>query len=162
MRGYLIAISLCLTTVVRGQDITSQQQAWEKAVEARHDAFVKRWGNGSDPSLRKELRVMYARDQDARKFMMTLPPAQWTDSMGQQREMTDADLTLQLKKIVKRKGWPTFRMVGVNGANHALLILNHSADHVWQNEMLPQLEKLSEEGEIDAPEFAMFVDKVLV
>lgn len=96
-----------------------------------------------------------------RKFMMTLP-AQWIDSMDQQRELTNADLTSQLKKIMTTKGWPTFRLVGVDGANHALLILNHSADHVWQNEMLPRLEKLSEEGQIDASDFAMFVDKVLV
>ena len=132
MRGYWIAMALCVTTVVRGQDLTSQQQAWEKAAEARHDAFVKRWGNGSDPSLREELRAMYVRDQDARKFMMTLPPARWTDSMGEQRELTDADLTSQLKKIVTTKGWPTFRLVGVDGANRALRILNQSADHVWQ------------------------------
>jgi hypothetical protein len=43
-----------------------------------------------------------------------------------------------------------------------MLILNHSADHAWQNEMLPQLESLAENGEIDGSDLAMFVDKTLI
>ncbi len=43
-----------------------------------------------------------------------------------------------------------------------MLILNHSADHAWQNEMLPQLESLAENGEIDGSNLAMFVDKTLI
>lgn len=162
MRGYLIAMALCMTTTVRGQDLTSQQEAWEKAVQTRHDALVKQWGDGSDSSLREELRAMYARDQEARRFMMTLPQSQWTDLMSKQQQQTDMDLTAQLKKIVMTKGWPTFRLVGVDGSGQAMLILNHSQDHAWQNEMLPRPEKLAKEGEIDASNFAMFVDKALV
>ena len=162
MRGYLIAVALCITTLVHGQDLPSQQAAWEKTVEARHDALVKQWGNGSDPALREELHAMYAHDQEARRFMMTLPPAQWTASMAERRQQTDAELTSDLKKIVMTKGWPTFRLVGVDGVGQAMLILNHSRDHAWQNEMLPRLAKLAEKGEIDASGFAMFVDKALV
>lgn len=99
MRGYLIAVALCIATAARGQDIASQQEAWEKAIEARHDALVKQWGNGSDAALREELHEMYVRDQEARRFMMTLPQAQWTDSIGKQQRQTDDALTLQLKRL---------------------------------------------------------------
>lgn len=75
---------------------------------------------------------MYIRDQDARRFMMTVPQAQWTDSMGKQQRETDAALTSQLKEIVATRGWPTFRLVGVDGSREAILILIHSADHAWQ------------------------------
>src|SRR6266702_8368178 len=94
--------------------------------------------------------------------MTTLPPAQWTDSLGKQQRDADAALTLQLREIVATRGWPTFRLVGVDGSGQAMLILNHSSDHAWQREMLPQLEKLAENGEIDGSALAMFVDKTLI
>jgi len=151
-----------VATVAFSQDITSQQAAWEKAADARHDSLVKHWGTGSDPALREKLHAMYVRDQDARRFMTTLPPAQWTDSLGKQQRDADAALTLQLKEIVATRGWPTFRLVGVDGSGQAMLILNHSADQAWQCKMLPQLEKFAENGEIDGSDLAMFVDKILI
>jgi hypothetical protein len=162
VRNHLVVVALCVVTAALGQDIASQQAAWEKAAEARHDALVKQWGKGSDSALREKLHAMYVRDQDARRFMMTLPQAQWTDSLGKQQRDADAALTLQLKEIVTTKGWPTFRLVGIDGSSEAMLILNHSADHAWQNEMLPQLESLAENGEIDGSDLAMFVDKTLI
>jgi hypothetical protein len=94
--------------------------------------------------------------------MTTLPPAQWTDSLAKQQRDADAALTLQLKEIVATRGWPTFRLVGVDGSGQAMLVLNHSADHTWQSKMVPRLEKLAENGEIDGSDLAMFVDKTLI
>jgi hypothetical protein len=162
MRNLLIAVALSAVTATYGQDIASQQAAWEKSAEAHHDAQSKQWGEGSDSALRKTLQAMYVRDQDARKFMMTLPQAQWTDAMGKQQRDTDVALTLQLKEIVRTHGWPTFRLVGIDGSSQSMLILNHSADHAWQSKMLPQLERLAANGEIDGADLAMFVDKTLI
>jgi hypothetical protein len=157
-----IAVILCIATITSGQDIASQQASWEKAADARHNALVKQWGIGIDPALHEKLHAMFVRDQDSRTFMTTLPPTQWTDSLAKQQQDTDAALTLQLKEIVATRGWPTFRLVGVDGSGQAMLILNHSVDHVWQGKMLQQLEKLAEKGEIDGSDLAMFVDKTLV
>jgi hypothetical protein len=162
MRSLLIAVALCVVTAASGQDVASQQAAWEKKAEARHDALLKQWGVGSDPALRKTLQTMYLRDQEARRFMMTLPQVQWTNALGKQQRDADAELTLQLKGIVRAHGWPTFQMVGLEGSSHAMLILNHSADHAWQREMLPQLERLAANGEIDGADLATFVDKTLI
>jgi hypothetical protein len=150
------------TIAASGQNVASEQAAWEKVADARHNALVKQWGTGTDSALREKLHAMFVRDQDARSFMTTLPLAEWTDSLAKQQQDTDAALTLQLKEIVATRGWPTFRMVGVDGSGQAMLILNHSADHAWQSKMLPQLEKLAENGEIDGSDFAMFVDKTLI
>jgi hypothetical protein len=162
MRNLLIAVALCIVTAAFGQDIASQQAAWEKADDAHHDALLKQWGQGSDSALRKTLQTMYVRDQKARRFMMTLPQAQWTDALAKQLRDTDAALTLQLKEIVRTHGWPTFRLVGIDGSSHAMLILNHSADQAWQSEMLPQLERLAANGEIDGADLATFTDKTLI
>jgi hypothetical protein len=162
MRIFSIAIVLLLAIAAYGQDIATQAEAWENAADTRHDALVKKWGEGSDSSLRKSLQAMYARDQDARKFMMALPQAQWTEALGKRQRDTDAALTLELKQIVKTHGWPTFRLVGVDGSSQAMLVLNHSSDHAWQNEMLPKLEKLAADGEIDSADLATFVDKTLL
>src|ERR1035437_9329284 len=162
MRNLLIAVALCVVTSAFGQDIASQEAAWERAAEARHEALVKQWGEGSDSALRKTLQAMSIRDQETRRLMMTLPQAQWTDALVKQQRDTDAALTLQLKQIVRAHGWPTFRLVGIDGSSHAMLILNHSADHAWQSEMLPQLERLAANGEIDGADLAMVVDKALI
>ncbi len=162
MRSLYFALILISATSAFSQDLASQQAAWEKMAEVRHDELVKQWGAGTDPALREKLAEMYRRDQEARKFMMTLPQAQWTVAMGQQQRDEDAALTSQLKEIVASRGWPTFRLVGVNGSGQAMLILNHSADHAWQSTMLPQLEKLAQKGEIDGSDLAMFVDKTLI
>jgi len=162
VRSLYFALILISATSAFSQDLASQQAAWEKMAEVRHDELVKQWGAGTDPALREKLAEMYRRDQEARKFMMTLPQAQWTVAMGQQQRDEDAALTSQLKEIVASRGWPTFRLVGVNGSGQAMLILNHSADHAWQSTMLPQLEKLAQKGEIDGSDLAMFVDKTLI
>ena len=162
MRSLYFALILISATSAFSQDLASQQAAWEKMAEVRHDELVKQWGAGTDPALREKLAEMYRRDQEARKFMMTLPQAQWTVAMGQQQRDEDAALTSQLKEIVASRGWPTFRLIGVNGSGQAMLILNHSADHAWQSTMLPQLEKLAQKGEIDGSDLAMFVDKTLI
>jgi hypothetical protein len=162
MRNLLIVGALCVVTAAFGQDIASQQAAWEKAAEAHHDALLKQWGEGSDSALREKLQAMYVRDQGARRFMMTLPQAQWTDALARQQRDTDVALTLQLKAMVRTHGWPTFQLVGIDGSSQAMLILNHSADHAWQSEMLPQLERLAVNGEIDGADLAMFVDKTLI
>ncbi|MBS1801109.1 MAG: hypothetical protein JSS95_14950 [Acidobacteria bacterium] len=101
MRGYL-TIALSLAIAVRWQDIASQHEAWEKTVEARHDALLKQWGIGNDAALREELHARYVRDQDARRSVMTLPQAQWTDSMDKHRQQTMKSLSQALSSCEQR------------------------------------------------------------
>jgi hypothetical protein len=158
----LINILLCAAISALGQGIADQEAAWEKRAHARHDTLVKTWGSGSDSVLRERLAAMSVRDQDARKFMMTLPQAQWNEVLGKQQRETDAALTLELKEIIATRGWPTFRLVGVNGSQQAMLILNHSTDHEWQRSIFPQLEELAKQGEIDGADLAPMIDKMLI
>jgi hypothetical protein len=162
MRYLLTSFLLGAAISAFGQGIADQEAAWEKMAHARHDALVEKWGSGSDSEFREKLAAMSVRDQDARKFMMTLPQSQWTEALGRHQQEIDVALTLQLEELVGKSGWPTFRLVGVNGSQQAMLIFNHSADHDWQNKILPQLEKLAEQGEIDGGDLAAVVDKMLV
>ena len=74
----------------------------------------------------------------------------------------DAALTEQLKGIVTAKGWPTIGLVGIDASNAAMLVLTHTADHAWQQSLLPQLENLADSKKIDGSALALVIDKELV
>ena len=116
MKIFLSHTLLCFAIFTLEQVVADQEAAWENMAHVRHDALVKKWGGGSDSVLRERLAAMYVRDQEARKFMMTLPQSQWTEVLGKQQRETDAALTLQLKEIVTVRGRPTVRVVGINGS----------------------------------------------
>ena len=82
--------------------------------------------------------------------------------MVQKLPATDAELTAELKQIVQQKGWPTIALVGIDASNAAMLILTHTPDHAWQQQMLPQLEQLADAGKIDPSALALVVDKELI
>lgn len=133
--------------------------AWKTAIEARRQQLVKQNGYGTDSTLRTQLMQMRSTDQAARGFA---PATATKHEMMQKLPVTDAQLTDELKQIVKTKGWPTIAMVGIDASNAAMLILTHTADHAWQRQMLPQLEQLADAGKIDPSSLAFVVDKELV
>lgn len=102
---------------------------------------------------------MRATDQAARGFVSSTATKQ---EMMQKLPVTDAQLTDELKQIVKEKGWPTIAMVGIDASNAAMLILTHTADHAWQQQLLPQLERLADAEKIDPSSLAFVVDRELV
>ncbi len=105
---------------------------------------------------------MRATDQAARGFAAAPASASAKHELVQKLPATDAQLTEELKQIVKEKGWPTIAMVGIDASNAAMLILNHTADRAWQQQLLPQLTLLSDTDKIDPSGLALVVDKALV
>lgn len=133
--------------------------AWKAAIDARRQQLIQKNGYGTDAALRTQLMQMRATDQAARGFGSY---ASTKHAMVQKLPATDAELTAELKQIVQQKGWPTIALVGIDASNAAMLILNHSSDHAWQQQMLPQLEQLADAGKIDPSALALVVDKELV
>src|SRR6185437_13152994 len=117
-------------------------------------------GSGTDAALRTQLLKMRDTDQAARGFVSA--PAASTKQRLQSLPATDAQLTEELKQIVAQKGWPTIALVGIDASNAAMLILTHTADHAWQQQLLPQLEGLADARKIDPSALALVVDKELV
>lgn len=102
------------------------------------------------PALRAELLEMMARDQYEQSPEYTGP---WHGP-----ERTD-----RLREIIARHGWPTFRMVGVDGATAAWVIAQHSDhDAAFQQRALKLMRAAARAGQADLVELAYLTDRVAV
>ncbi len=138
------------------------QAAWETAIAQRRQELITRNGPGKDTSLRDRLLTMRQTDQAARTFMTSASDAAAQQQRIQHLAETDAHLTSDLKAIVAEHGWPTISLVGIDASNAATLLLTHSPDHAWQQQLLPQLEQLADSRLIDTAPLALVIDKQLV
>lgn len=141
---------------------STSQSAWKTAIEARRKQLTSQNGYGTDAPLRDRLMKMRATDQAARGFASAPASTSSKQELVQKLPVTDAQLTAELKQIVNEKGWPTIAMVGIDASNAAMLILTHTPDHAWQQQMLPQLTQLSDADKIDPSSLALVVDKSLI
>lgn len=114
-----------------------------------------------DTGLRNELIRRYTVDQQGRDSIAIALQA--GDTAFVLRLMArDSASTRWLKGIVARYGWPGRRMVGDSAAQTAFLILQHSPDQAWQQEMLPKLWEATRAGDLKASDVAMLEDRVRV
>ncbi len=141
---------------------TDPQPAWETAIAQRRQELITRNGPGTDTSLRDRLLTMRQTDQAARTFMTSASDAAAQQQRIQHLAETDAQLTSELKAIVAQHGWPTISLVGIDASDAAMLLLTHSPDHAWQQQLLPQLEQLADSRLIDTAPLALVIDKQLV
>ena len=118
-------------------------------------------GNAPNAALQNQLLTMLKQDQTARGLGVA-PSASSGPAVASNLAEIDAVLTKQLKDIVARNGWPTIAMVGREASNAATLILGHTADFAWRETLLPQLENLADQRQIDPAQLAIVIDKQLV
>jgi len=136
--------------------------AWMADFARRHEELVQKNGPGTDAALRDRLLAMNESDQNARGIAHGQPVDKDKLRVAGNVAEVDAGLTVQLKEIVAKDGWPTIALVGFDASNAAMLVLTHSADHAWQLSLLPQLEELADKGKIDGAQLAFVIDKELV
>jgi uncharacterized protein DUF6624 len=74
----------------------------------------------------------------------------------------DSARTARLQVIVEQYGWPDPLRVGREAAQGAFLILQHSPNHEFQKQMVPEVEKLALAGHMPRSEAAMLIDRVLM
>lgn len=141
---------------------TKPTPAWEATLKARHDELIQKNGPGTDTALRDQLLRMGAEDQAVRGFEHGKQVSGMTKEMLEKLPAIDARLTAELQQIVRKNGWPTIALVGIDASNAAMLILTHTKDHEWQRQLLPQLQTLAETDKIDGSSLALVVDKELV
>ena len=114
-----------------------------------------------DTALRAELVRLEVDDQKGREDIAALVARNDTAVLFRFMR-ADSARTLRLKEIVALHGWPTPALVGKDGVEAAWLILQHSPDYAWQEQMLPVLERSSAAGEIRRTDVALLTDRVLV
>jgi len=113
--------------------------------------------------LQKELIEMEIRDQKIRnevgKAGWQNPPKELLEKLNK----IDASNTEKLKVIIKKHSWLTKDLVGVKGVGAAFLIIQHSTDIAFKEEMLPYLEKsyLNDEG-VSGQQVALLTDRVFL
>jgi hypothetical protein len=132
-----------------------------------------------EPALRSELLRRTKADQDARhawiEWMMehgangVVDPAALSEA--QQAELArlrdavatvDADNTEWLKGVVDKHGWPTYTLVGANGADAAWLLVQHAdADAKFQRRCLDLMSALPK-NEASQTKLAYLTDRVLL
>jgi hypothetical protein len=114
-----------------------------------------------DTTLRAELLRLEVEDQKGREDIAAMIARNDTAVLFRFMR-ADSARTLRLKQIVARNGWLTPALVGKDGVEAAWLILQHSPDYAWQEQMLPVLERAAATGEIRRTDLALLTDRVLV
>ena len=130
------------------------------AIEARaKTAFAAFEKTLVDPELRRELLALVEKDQAARAAV-TGPTD--TANIERMREVDRAS-TARMKAAVAKHGWPGKRIVGVDGANAAWLLVQHAdADLAFQKECLAKMEPLVKTGEVTGKDYAYLWDRIAV
>lgn len=115
--------------------------------------------------LQKELFEIKIEDQKVRKWTMepgfntNNPPKELVAEMVK----VDEKNTARLKAIIKEHSWPTKDLVGVEGMAAIFLIIQHSSDHAFQEQLLPSLKKSYLNGDgITGQQVALLTDRVLI
>ncbi|MEA9606813.1 DUF6624 domain-containing protein [Xanthomonas campestris pv. plantaginis] len=112
-----------------------------------------------DQPLREQLLERLRNDQQVRSevFVDGKVSGDWKKLLA-----VDRDNTAWLKEVVASKGWPGNRLVGVEGASAALLLVQHAdADPAFQQQMLPLLEAALTRQDVAADDVALLTDRVL-
>jgi hypothetical protein len=115
----------------------------------------------ADTALRSELLRMGAEDQAGRE---DLPNAVARNDTAVLFRFLRGDSvrTRRLKEIVAQRGWVTPALVGKGAVDAAWLVLQHSPDNHWQEQMLPTLERAALAGDLSRADVSALTDRVLV
>lgn len=112
------------------------------------------------PALAEELLAMGVLDQEVREG---LGPESVADSAFMSRMVrTDSANSRRLRELVEAHGWPRASEVGLEAAQAAFLVVQHTPYEDWQRSMLSHVEGAVHSGDLDGQAFAMLHDRVQV
>lgn len=154
----LVVLLLALLAVNLG---FAQESDWEAKAEARAQDLKRKNGNGTDSALKSKLLKMRDEDQGVRERYNAATDAD-KKRLTIEMESTDERLTAELKRIVEKNGWPTIALVGSKASQAAAVMLIHSPDHAWQEQLMPKVRELADDEKIFGSDIATLTDRVLV
>lgn len=115
----------------------------------------------ASPELRKELLERVNRDQAIRNELIKSGVRHPDPKIEARMSEIDSANTERMKEIVKQYGWPGPELVGVDGTEAAFLLVQH-AEHEFQKQMLPLVEKAYRQKKLQGQDYALLLDRVLV
>jgi hypothetical protein len=131
----------------------------------------------SHPELRAELLALYEEDQAARQALLDLIPGGAAGAQDFNIEnptlehlqvilmvkAVDAKSLPFMRKVLDEHGFPSFAMVGEDGAEAAWILIQHAdSDPAFQQRALAMMEPLVAAAQADASDYAHLTDRVLL
>jgi hypothetical protein len=157
--GDLQVISIPVKLIAAGKDHKSHRLLLH--LREKHDKRKSYVTPVTHSDLRKELLVLVERDQKIRNEMIKSGVDHPSKELVASLESIDRQNTLRMKSIIKEYGWPGPGLVGWDGSEAAFVLIQH-ADHLTQKELLPVMQKAYWTGYLSGPNYALFIDRVLV
>jgi len=103
------------------------------------------------------------RDQELRRELLDMMEADQAERTGASEANGDEPRADRLREIIDERGWPTFDLVGRDGATAAWLIAQHADFDVrFQVEVLELMRTAVDAGQVDPTEVAYLEDRVAV
>ena len=115
----------------------------------------------TEPALRKELLQRVEQDQAIRNELIAAGIKKPDPDILARMKTIDASNTKRMREIVRTYGCPSPKLVGHDGVQAAFLLVQH-AEHDFQKEMLPLVEKSFKDGAIRGQSYALLLDRVLI
>jgi hypothetical protein len=112
-------------------------------------------------ALRKELLTLVEQDQNLRNDMIKSGVDHPDKAILARLDALDSQNTVRMRSIIKKFGWPGAELVGWDGTEAAFTLVQHAA-HSLQKELLPLVKAKFKAGIIQGPNYALFLDRVLV
>lgn len=112
--------------------------------------------------LRDELLKMRESDQTAREQCSKGNGDEQIKCYAEISQTIDAPNTKRLEEIFNQYGFPTAKLVGREGVDAFMLILQHAPDDRLREKCLKPVKKAFKRGEITANEYTNYVDRLLV
>jgi hypothetical protein len=114
-----------------------------------------------NPRLRQELLQRVKEDQAIRNELIAKGVEHPDKAILARMETIDAANAKRVRAIVRKYGWPSPELVGMDGAEAAFMLVQH-ADLPLQKQMLPLVEKAYRSGGLSGQSYALLLDRVLV
>ncbi len=112
--------------------------------------------------LRDELLKMREADQTAREQCSKGNADEQMKCYADISQTIDAPNTKRLEAIFNQYGFPTAKLVGKEGVDAFMLMLQHAPDDNLREKCLKPIKKAFKRGEISANEYSNYVDRLLV
>jgi hypothetical protein len=116
----------------------------------------------TDPALRDELLKMRDVDQKAREECAKGNGDEQIKCLAETLEKVDKPNTARLNEIFSQQGFPTNKLVGKDGVEAFLLLLQHAPDETLRQKCLKPITKAFKRKEIPPMAYANYVDRLLV
>ncbi|MGH9288775.1 MAG: DUF6624 domain-containing protein [Acidimicrobiales bacterium] len=119
-------------------------------------------GDGDGPAADEDAPHV-EQDAQLRRELLDMMEADQTERTGESTVNNDEARTDRLREIIDEHGWPTFDLVGRDGATAAWLVAQHADfDVEFQAEALELMRAALDGGQTDPTEVAYLEDRVAV